>query len=93
MSSKTNTNKMQYNRRHGFPLEQGHSLTELSKISNVKPSILKEVYKRGIGAYKTNPASVRPQIKSPQAWASARVIAFLNKKEKGTLNFDKDLLK
>lgn len=38
---------------------------------------LKVVYNRGIGAYKTNPGSVRPNVKSPQQWAQARVNSFL----------------
>ena len=32
---------------------------------------------RGIGAYKNNPASVRPSVKSPEQWAMARVNSYL----------------
>ena len=39
---------------------------------------LKIVYNRGIGAYKTNPSSVRPTVKSPEQWAQARVNSFLH---------------
>ncbi len=35
------------------------------------------VFERGIGAYKTNPASVRPNVSSPEQWAYARVNSFL----------------
>jgi hypothetical protein len=35
------------------------------------------VYWRGIGAYKTNPSSVRPSVSSPEQWAMARVNSFL----------------
>ena len=35
------------------------------------------VFKRGIGAYKTNPASVRPNVTSPEMWAFSRVNSFL----------------
>lgn len=35
------------------------------------------VYWRGIGAYKTNPASVRPSVNSPEQWAMARVNSYL----------------
>ena len=38
---------------------------------------LAAVFKRGVGAYKTNPQSVRPTVKSPEAWAYARVNSFL----------------
>lgn len=39
--------------------------------------MLAAVYKRGVGAYKTNPASVRPSVSSPEQWAMARVNSFL----------------
>ena len=35
------------------------------------------VWWRGIGAYKNNPASVRPSVKSPEQWAMARVNSYL----------------
>ena len=38
---------------------------------------LTAVFKRGVGAYKTNPESVRPNVKSPEQWAYARVNSFL----------------
>lgn len=38
---------------------------------------LAKVYKRGVGAYRTNPGSVRPNVSSPQQWAMARVNSFL----------------
>jgi hypothetical protein len=41
------------------------------------PDTLAKVYKRGIGAYKTNPESVRPSVSSPEQWAMARVNSFL----------------
>ena len=39
--------------------------------------MLAEVFKRGIGAYKTNPESVRPSVSSPEQWAYARINSFL----------------
>ena len=38
---------------------------------------LAAVYWRGIGAYKTNPQSVRPNVTSAEQWAMARVNSFL----------------
>ena len=38
---------------------------------------LKICFNRGIGAYKTNPESVRPNVQSPEQWAFARVNSFL----------------
>lgn len=39
--------------------------------------MLAESYLRGIGAYKTNPGSVRPGVSSPEQWAFARVNSLL----------------
>jgi len=38
---------------------------------------LKIVFNRGVGAYKTNPSSVRPTVTGPEQWAHARVNSFL----------------
>ena len=87
------THKQQFNKRHGFDKDEPHSLAELAKISKVKLAVLKEVFNRGVGAYKTNPASVRPQVKSPEQWGQARVYAFINRIEKGVkLTHDTDLI-
>jgi cation transport regulator ChaB len=39
--------------------------------------MLEQVYNRGVGAYRTNPESVRPSVNSPEQWAMARVNNFL----------------
>tara|TARA_R110000851_G_scaffold146204_1_gene285808 strand:- start:2686 stop:2997 length:312 start_codon:yes stop_codon:yes gene_type:complete len=88
------TNKQEYNKRHNFKKDAPHSKQEISKISKIPVKVLEEVYKRGVGAFKTNPSSVRPQVKSKEQWASARVLAFVNKIEgPRKLNHDLDLLK
>ena len=54
-----------------------------------------KVFERGIGAYKTNPQSVRPNVGSPEQWAYARVNSFLFALEKGRFQggkHDTDLL-
>ena len=38
---------------------------------------LKKVYDRGLGAYRTNPQSVRPNVTSANQWAMGRVNSFL----------------
>ena len=38
--------------------------------------MLAKVYKRGVGAYNTNPQSVRPSVSSEEQWAMARVNSF-----------------
>ncbi len=46
-----------------------------TKRTNLRTLIA--VFKRGVGAYNTNPGSVRPNVTSPDQWAYARVNSFL----------------
>ena len=39
--------------------------------------MLTAVFERGVGAYRTNPQSVRPNVSGPEQWAYARVNSFL----------------
>lgn len=93
------THKEHFLHAHNLP-EGAYSLKQLSKISHVPMSILQEVYNRGIGAYKTNPSSVRLKgsyvkgVKAPMSaklskeqWAMARVYSFLD----GNPKHDNDL--
>lgn len=53
------------------------------------------VFNRGVGAYRTNPQSVRPNVTGPEQWAYARVNAFLYALRTGRFRggkFDTDLL-
>jgi hypothetical protein len=87
-------------KRLGLSFDKGHSLDELSRRSGVPKSILQQVYNRGIGAYKTQPTSVRLKgsfVKNVQApmsmklskeqWALSRVYSFLD----GNPKHDNDL--
>jgi hypothetical protein len=67
------TYKNKFNLKYGFDINESHSLDEISKITNLKISSLQDIYDKGIGAYKTNPKSVRPNVKSKEQWAMARV--------------------
>jgi GNAT superfamily N-acetyltransferase len=67
------TYKQKFNRKFGFPDDASHSLSEVATLTNIKLSALQEIYNKGIGAYKTNPESVRPTVKSKEQWAMARV--------------------
>ena len=65
------------------------------KGKRVTLRMLSAVFRRGVGAYKTNPGSVRPNVKSPEQWAYARVNAFLRAVRTGKFSgdkFDTDLL-
>ena len=57
--------------------------------------MLEAVFRRGVGAYRTNPASVRGNVRSADQWALARVNAFLTGLRTGRfprVPFDQDLL-
>jgi hypothetical protein len=71
--------------------DKSYSLNELSKITGIPMSILQQVYNRGIGAYRSNPQSVRLKgsfkkgVNAPlsmklskEQWAFARVYSFID---------------
>lgn len=78
----TLTYKQKFNRKYKQPLNQSNSLNDISRLTGFKKSGLQTIYNKGVGAYKTNPGSVRPMVKSPEQWAMARVYAAVNKSSK-----------
>ena len=102
------TFKSKYNNKYGFPKNESHSVEDISKTSGIKKSILQDVYDRGIGAWKSNPTSVRsksgdkkdsgfPLSKrmTKERWAYGRVYGFVmkNPKQIGEGKPDDDLYK
>lgn len=98
------TNREEYLKRHKLSSDTSLSKKDIARISKIPIKILDDVYDRGIGAYKSNPQSVRTKSgkKDPSAplskkmskeqWAMARVYSFVNKIEgKRKLNHDTDL--
>ena len=67
------TYKDKYNKKYNYDANSSHSLEEISKDTGVSMKGLQQIYNKGIGAYKTNPSSVRPNVKSKEQWAMARV--------------------
>lgn len=67
------TYKNKFNKKYGFKKDESHSIEEIAKLTGYKKSGLQTIFNKGVGAYKTNPASVRPQVKSPEQWAYARI--------------------
>ena len=76
------TYKNKFNKKYGFPINKSHSIKDISKITGYKLSGLKTIYNKGMGAYKTNPQSVRKNVKSPNQWAMARIYASVDKSSK-----------
>jgi len=89
------TNRTAFLRKHGLPADTSLSLSEIASYSGMPVAALRKVYEKGLGAYHTNPESVRVKgsfkkdpsaplsVKlSPQQWAMARVYAFVQKTPK-----------
>ena len=74
------TYKQKFNRKYGFAMDESHSLKEIAKITGYKLKGLQTIFDKGIGAFKT--ASVRPQVKSAEQWAFARVYAAVDPSSK-----------
>jgi hypothetical protein len=70
---KVKTYRNKYNKKYGYSENESHSLKEISKDTGVSKKGLQKIYNKGIGAYKTNPQSVRPNVKSKEQWAMGRV--------------------
>lgn len=102
------TYRQKFNKKFGQDKDQSNSKSKISKLSGIPRSILDDVYDRGIGAYKTNPQSVRMKgtfkknVKAPlsqklskEQWAISRVYAFVMKtlNPREPQNQDKDLIK
>lgn len=67
------TYKEKFNVKYGFEKDEPHSLPEIAKLTGYRLSGLRTIFNKGVGAYFTNPESVRPTVTSPEQWAQARV--------------------
>lgn len=76
-------NSQVFKKKHNINIDKSLSLKEIAKLSKMPEQALKEVFNKGVGAYHTNPSSVRPMVKSPEQWGFARVYSFVLKR-KGT---------
>ena len=85
------TNKMKFNRKYKQPLQQANSKADIVKLTGIPLRILNDVFDRGVGAYKTNPQSVRKSVKSPEQWAQSRIYSFIMKQPGTWGKADKDL--
>jgi len=86
-------NSHAFKRKHGIPIDESLSLTRIAKLSGMPTRALQEVYNRGIGAYKTNPTSVKPMVQSKEQWAFARVYSFVMRRATTFGKADKDIAK
>jgi hypothetical protein len=98
------TNKKKFLKLHGLPDDTSLSLSDIATLSGFPLDALQLVYNRGIGAWKTNPESIRLQFSfhkkasaprsrklSKEQWAAARVYAFVMKTKKVFYGADNDI--
>lgn len=100
------TNKQRFNKKYGFKRDEGHTIEEIAKIANAPKKILEDVYLRGVGARRNNPASVRSTKDgkkrggtslagkmSAEQWGMARIYGFVmdNPKQVDKGKPDRDL--
>ena len=76
------TYKEQFNKKYKQPKNKSNSLKDIAKLTGYELKGIKTIFKKGEGAYKSNPQSVRPHIKSASEWGYARVYASLKQKSK-----------
>lgn len=89
------TNRERFLAKHGLDKDASLSIDDISRLSGMPVAALKQVYRKGVGAYYSNPESVRLQGSfkkdpdaplsmklSPQQWGMARVFAFVMKTDK-----------
>ena len=73
-----------------YPKDKSRSSSAIGKYFNIKPSVIQQAFSRGVGAYKSNPSSVRPSVKSPDQWGNARklklVLNILKARKSGVVN-------
>jgi len=84
-------NSNAFKRKHDIPVSESLSLTQIAKLSGMPTKALQEVYNRGIGAYKTNPESVKPMVQSKEQWAMGRVYSFVMRRATTFGKADKDI--
>ncbi len=67
------TYKQKFNKKYNFPKEKSHSMAEISRLTGYKLSGLRTIKKKGMGAFYSNPQSVRKKVKSADQWGIARI--------------------
>lgn len=75
------TYKEKFNKKYKQDKNKSNSLSDISKLTGYKKSGLQTIYNKGVGAFKTNPQSVRPNM-TKESWGQSRVYAAINPKSK-----------
>jgi len=67
---------IEFEKRFGDKLSDRKKST-LAKHFKIKRSLLDDAYDRGVGAFHSNPSSVRKGVSSEEQWATARLYKFI----------------
>jgi len=70
-----------FKRQHNIPIDESLSLGKIAKLSGMPLGALKEVHSKGLGAYHSNPQSVKPMVHSAEQWAMGRVYSFVMRRK------------
>ena len=82
--------KQRFNKKYGFSKDESHSVAEIARLTGYKYRNLLKIREKGMGAFYSNPSSVRPNIKSATAWGNARIYSAVMGGKSAKI--DKDLL-
>jgi hypothetical protein len=85
------THKQKLFKKYDIPKDATFTVSELSKLFGIPKKYLQEIFNRGVGAWKSNPESVRLLTgeknysssrvgkMSKEQWGMSRLYSFLNK--------------
>ena len=83
--------KQRFNKKYGFAKDESHSVAEIARLTGYKYKNLLKIREKGMGAFYSNPSSVRPNVKSATQWGNARIYSAVMGGKSAKV--DKDLLK
>lgn len=83
--------KQRFNKKYGFSKDESHSVAEIARLTGYKYRNLLKIREKGMGAFYSNPSSVRPNVKSATQWGVARIYSAVMGGKSAKI--DKDLLK
>jgi len=85
------TYKQKFNKKYKFSKDKSHSVAEIARLTGYKYKNLLKIREKGMGAFYSNPSSVRPSVTSATAWGVARIYSAVMGGKAAKI--DKDLLR
>ncbi len=85
------TYKQKFNKKYKFSKDKSHSVAEIARLTGYKYKNLLKIKDKGMGAFYSNPSSVRPNVSSATQWGVARIYSAVMGGKASKI--DKDLLR